>query len=284
MRSASPALLECATNNMATVVREIPIHCVDPSPRNPRRRLDHLHELADSLREHGLLQPIVVRAHPTEAGRYELVAGHRRLAAALSLGWSRIAAALRTAESDTAYVLTLVENLQRQDLSPRDESQALETLVRERGWSTRQVANAVKRSQSYVSRRLRVFEDPIVGPFVLQDRLSISAAEELLPLQPARKRTLALQAVHQNWDRTRVRRAIQQSNPARHVRRKRTLLARAREFREALQAAVASELTESERRELRLAFQDLAMLAKAPMDEEALVFPPLRQVASTRRR
>jgi ParB family transcriptional regulator, chromosome partitioning protein len=265
---------------MATVVREIPVDCIDSSPRNPRRRLDHLHELADSLREHGLLQPIVVRAHPSEAGRYELVAGHRRLAAALSLGWSRIPAAVRSAESDTAYVLTLVENLQRQDLSPRDESQALETLVRERGWSTRQVANAVKRSQSYVSRRLRVFEDPIVGPFVLQDRLSISAAEELLPLQPGRKRKLALQAVRQKWDRTRVRRAIQQSNPASHVPR-RTLLARAREFRQALQAAVASELTEPERRELRLAFQDLAMLAKAPTEEQSLVFPPLRQVART---
>src|SRR6266567_2193063 len=106
---------------MGSVVLDIRVDRIDPSPRNPRRRLGQLQELADSLREHGLLQPIVVRAHPTSPDRYELVAGHRRLAAAQSLGWSNISAVVRSAESDEAYVLTLVENLQRQDLSPREE-------------------------------------------------------------------------------------------------------------------------------------------------------------------
>jgi ParB family chromosome partitioning protein len=246
---------------MSVAVLDIRVDQIEPSRRNPRRTLE-VDDLAESLRDHGLLQPIVVRAHPTRAARYEVVAGHRRLAAAHALGWEHIAATLRVADGDEAYLLTVVENLQRQDLSPLEESEALDVLVRERGWSTRQVARAVKRSQSYVSRRLRVFEDPVVGPLVLQDRLSVSAAEELLPLAISRKRQLAMRAAQQQWDRARVRRAIREAAPSRAPQRTHGLLARSRAFREALRIAVAGRLTESERRELRLAFQDLAALAK----------------------
>ena len=269
---------------MGAVAIDIRVDRIEPSPRNPRRRLGHLEELADSIREYGLLQPIVVRPHGTAAARYELVAGHRRLAAVQSLGWRQIPAVVRIADADEAFLLTLVENLQRQDLSPHEESQALETLVRERGWSTRRVADAVKRSQSYVSRRLRVFEDPVVGPLVLQGRLGVSAAEELLPLSTPRKRALALRAIDEGWDRKGVRAAIQEPQRRPALRRDAGLLRRTRAFREAIRDAVASRLTESERRELRLAFQELAMLAKAPTEERAIVFPPLPQVARTPRR
>ena len=115
-----------------------------PSPtssiraRATRGRDDGIDELAESIRAHGLLQPIVVR--PLGTG-YELIAGHRRLEAAQALGWTEIAAVVRDETDDNeAYILTLVENLQREDLSPKEEAAALEVLVRERGWSTRQVA------------------------------------------------------------------------------------------------------------------------------------------------
>lgn len=246
---------------MSASVLDIRVDRIDLSRRNPRRDLE-VGELAESMREHGLLQPIVVRVHPTRAGRYEVVAGHRRLAAARSLDWKHITATVRAVDTDEAYLLTVVENLQRQDLSPLEESEALDVLVRERGWSTRHVAGAVKRSQSYVSRRLRVFEDPVVGSMVLENRLSVSVAEELLPLAASRRRQLALRAVQQQWDRARVREAIQEGAPTRAPRRTPGLLAHTRAFREALRTAVAGRLTESERRELRLAFQDLAALAK----------------------
>src|ERR671939_1345712 len=113
-------------------------------------------------------------------GTYELIAGHRRLAAAQQLGWAYISAVVRDETDDQAYLLTLTENLQRDDLSPKEEAAALEVLVRERGWTTRQVGEAIKRDHTYVSRRLRVFEDPVLAPLVLQRKLPVSTAEELL--------------------------------------------------------------------------------------------------------
>src|SRR5207237_1618059 len=92
------------------------LEVIEPGPRNPRRKLGRLDELAESLRAHGLLQPIVLR--PTAGDRYEVVAGHRRLAAATQLGWTTIPAVVRSTAADEAYLLTLVENLQREDLSP----------------------------------------------------------------------------------------------------------------------------------------------------------------------
>ena len=266
---------------------DIPLDRIVVSRRNPRKRLGGLQELADSIREYGLLHPVVARPRGADADgvvAYELIAGHRRLEAVRNLGWTHVPAVLRTVDVDDAYLLTLVENLQREDLSPREESQALEVLVRERGWSTRQVAAAVKRSQSYVSRRLRVFDDPVVGPLVVRGELGVSVAEELLPLPGQRKRDLALLAVEQGWDRQHVRRVIQDAAQGRPSSRAASLLSQTRAFRQALRNAVPSKLTESERRELRLTFQELAMLAKAPTEERRIVFPPLPIVARGRRR
>jgi ParB family chromosome partitioning protein len=86
-------------------------------------------------------------------------------------------AVVREESGNQAYIPTLVENLQRDDLSPRGEAAALEPPVRERGWSARQVGEAIKRSLMYVSRRLRVFEDADLAPLVLRDGLAISIAE-----------------------------------------------------------------------------------------------------------
>jgi ParB family transcriptional regulator, chromosome partitioning protein len=123
------------------------------------------------------LTPVVVRGVD---GIYELIAGHRRVAAARQLGWADIAAVVRDENEDRAYLLTLTENLQREDLTPKEEAAALEVLVRERGWTTRQVGEKIKRSHAYVSRRLRVFEDPVLAPLVLERKLLVSTAEKLL--------------------------------------------------------------------------------------------------------
>ena len=132
------------------IVYEVPVADIAPSPRNPRHKLEGLDELAESIHAHGLLQPIVVR---TLADGYELVAGHRRLAAVQALGWARVPAVVREPNEDDAYILTLVENLQREDLSPKEEAEALEVLVRERGWSTRQVGQAIKRGPTWTDVR-----------------------------------------------------------------------------------------------------------------------------------
>ena len=184
----------------------IPLTDIQPSPHNPRRDMGDLAELADSLREHGLLQPVVVRQR---AEGYELIAGHRRYSAAKVLGWTEIAAVVRDETDEQAYILTLVENLQREDLSPREEAAALEVLIRERGWTTRRVGQEIKRSHMYVSRRLRVFDDPVLGPLVLSQGLPVSTAEELLRVADLKQRqTLARQAVDEHWERRQVRAAL----------------------------------------------------------------------------
>src|SRR5579872_1456293 len=149
-------------------IQQLPVSSITPSRRNPRRHLVGVDELAGSLETHGLLQPIVVK--PINGG-YEVVAGNRRFAAAQQLGWKTIPATVRAEAHDDDYVLALVENLQRQDLTAREEADALGELVRERGWSTRRVAEAIQRSQAFVSKRLRVFEDPMLAPAVLANEL-----------------------------------------------------------------------------------------------------------------
>jgi ParB family chromosome partitioning protein len=120
-----------------------------------------------------------------------------------------VPAVVREEDAADAYILTLVENLQREDLSPREEAEALEVLVRERGWTTRQVGESIKRSHMYVSRRLRVFEDSVLAPLVLKNELAVSTAEELLraPDQQSRQ-VLAEQAVREQWTMGKARRAI----------------------------------------------------------------------------
>jgi ParB/RepB/Spo0J family partition protein len=177
---------------------------------NPRRRLRGIDELAASIRDHGLLQPLVVRRD--RSGEYHLIAGHRRMAALKLLAeaspadaWSRVPAVVRTDDPDQAYVLTLVENLQREDLTAAEESDALGRLVRERRWTTRQVASAIHRSQAHVSRRLRVYEDKALRTFVLGNRLPVSVAEELLATEPEHRTELAKRAVRERWDQKRAR-------------------------------------------------------------------------------
>jgi len=253
--------------------RDIRVESIDAAVRNPRRKLQRLDELAASIAAYGLMQPIVVR--PTLRGRYEVIAGHRRLAAVRSLGWTTISATVRESKDEEAFLLTLIENLQRDDLSPREESSALEALVRERGWSTRQVAHAVKRSPAYVSKRLRVFEDEILAPLVLDGKLAVSTAEELLALSAERKRSLAEAAIAEGWDRARLRAAA----GARQRARPTTIGTRVRQLRKALRdIGELSRLSESDRAQLRMLYTELTILARAPAQRRSVVIPAVPTV------
>jgi ParB family chromosome partitioning protein len=178
--------------------------------RNPRRRFRAVNELAASIREHGLLQPLVVGRNGSS--EYYLIAGYRRMAALKMLAeaspaqaWSRVPVVIREEDPSQAYVLTLVENLQREDLTAAEESDALGRLIRERHWSTRQVAAAIHRSQAHVSRRLRVYEDKALRTVVIGQRLPVSVAEELLAANEDHRSELAKRAVREHWDQKRAR-------------------------------------------------------------------------------
>ena len=174
---------------------------------NPRRRLRNVDELAASIHIYGLLQPLVVREVGRQRREYLLVAGHRRLAALMLLAerypredWRTVQVIVRPESEDDAYLLMLVENLQREDLSVREESEGLAKLVRDRQWSTRRVAAAIGRSQPYVSRRLRVYEDRVLRGLVLSQRMPVSVAEELLGSDPSERAAMARRAIAEQWD------------------------------------------------------------------------------------
>jgi ParB family chromosome partitioning protein len=243
------------------IVYEVPVADVTPSPRNPRHRLEGLDELAASIRTHGLLQPVVVRR--LERG-YEIVAGHRRLAAVQLLGWAKIPAVVRDEDDADAYILMLVENLQRENLTPREEAEALEVLVRERGWSTRQVGQAINRGPMYVSRRLRVFEDTTLAPLVLAEKLPVSTAEELLVVGDVQRRSdLAQRAADEHWERPHVRAAVRECiaaiQPA-SAARGREVVRLVDELTAIVSEAPISELDHTARAKLRALYQRLALL------------------------
>jgi len=272
-RKATQEVGRPARNHDPLSVQQVALSEIEESGRNPREQLEDMDELVASLDAHGLLQPIVLRR---KGGHYQLIAGHRRLEAMRRLGWTNAPAVVRRAGSEDAFILLLVENLQRSDLRPAEESAALEALVRERGWSTHQVAAAIGRSQAYVSKRLRVFEDPLLAPAVLANQLSVSAAEELLTLEEGLRYELLSLAVEQHWDRQQVRAATRQRFAANRAEaRPAGLTRRIHEFRMELRDVGPEHLTEPDRRELRLLFAELSMLARAPTTRRQRVFPPL---------
>jgi ParB/RepB/Spo0J family partition protein len=194
----------------------LPLALVDPTPDQPRRALAGIEDLAAHVRQHGLLQPVVVT--PAAGGRYTLVAGHRRLAALQTLAaaepgearWREVEAVVRHADEGEAYLLTLTENLQRSDLSPREEVAALEVLVRQEGWSVRRVAAAIHRDPAYVSRRLRVFDDPVLAGPVLSNDLAVTTAQELLRVDPDQRAAMVDQALAGAWNAHETRRAVKE--------------------------------------------------------------------------
>jgi ParB family transcriptional regulator, chromosome partitioning protein len=143
-----------------TELRHVPVELVTPNPRQPRRDFDEgaLVALADSLRERGVLQPVLVR--PVPGGSYELIAGERRWRAAKAAGLATIPALVRPTDDRDSLLLALVENVAREDLSPIEEARAYATLQDEFSLSLGEVAERVGRSKPSVSNRIRLLDLP----------------------------------------------------------------------------------------------------------------------------
>ena len=141
-----------------TAVQMIPVEAISPSPLNPRSDLGEIGELAASITSLGIIQPLTVR--PTEDGRYLLVAGERRYAAALAAGLTEVPAIVREIDDKTALEIALVENCQRRDLSHTDEARAYRQLISEHGYTQRSLAKQIGRSQSHIAKRLALLDLP----------------------------------------------------------------------------------------------------------------------------
>lgn len=185
---------------------ELPIKDIRPNPFQPRQDVDPaaLEELVSSIKQAGLLQPVVVRranggAGAGGGGGYELIAGERRLRACQQLGWERIPAVQREADDRTLLTLALIENLQRDDLSPVDEARGYDRLIAEFSLAQQDVADAVGRDRSTVANALRLLKLPAAVLQMLHEgQLSVGHARALLAIEDSKLATsLAREAVAQ---------------------------------------------------------------------------------------
>ena len=164
------------------IVMEIPIDSIAPNPKQPRKDFEDsaLNDLASSLRETGMLQPVVVR----RMGQgYQLIVGERRWRAAKLAGLSQVPAVIREATDAQTLELALIENLLREDLNPMEEAQAYQRLLTEFGWTQEELAQRVGRDRSTIANCLRLLKLPeLVQADLRTGKLTMGHARALLSL------------------------------------------------------------------------------------------------------
>jgi len=178
-------------------LKMLPVDVLHRGKYQPRTEFDtaSLDELTQSIRARGVVQPIVVRAG--ESGRgYEIIAGERRWRAAQAAGLGEIPAVIRTVDDEAALAMSLIENIQREDLNPIEEATALKQLIDEFEMTHEEAADAVGRSRAAVSNMLRLLElNPEVRILVEQGELNMGHARALLGLDPAAQGRAAAEVV-----------------------------------------------------------------------------------------
>jgi ParB family chromosome partitioning protein len=169
-------------------LREIPVTRILPNPAQPRLSYEEesLTELADSIREHGVLQPILVRP---AGSKFELIAGERRWRASQMAGREAIPAIVVEFDEQTALEVSIIENLQREDVSPLEEATMFRRMTETFGYSVRQLAQKVGKDKGYVENRLRLSDAPAdVRELLSLRKDTISHAYELMKIGDERKR------------------------------------------------------------------------------------------------
>jgi ParB family chromosome partitioning protein len=181
----------------------IDVRSIAPNPQQPRKifSVDELAELAQSIKENGLLQPLLLRPSPKAPGKYELVAGERRLRAVQKLSWRSVPAVVREVDDDTLLVLALVENLQREALNPMEEADGYQVLMDAHGLSHAQIGRSVGKSRSTVANMVRLLQlPPVVRKHVEGGALTSGHGRALLSLDDQKKMvSLARQAIKEAW-------------------------------------------------------------------------------------
>jgi ParB family transcriptional regulator, chromosome partitioning protein len=174
------------------VVEALAVDAIDPNPHQPRQAFDDraLEDLTASIKTHGILQPLIVTK--LSSGRFELVAGERRLRAAKRLGWKDVPAIVRTVSRQSKLELALIENIQRKDLSPIEEAEAYRALIDEFGLTQEEVAKRVGKNRATVANTLRLLNLPLEIQASLRDgRITMSHAKVILSaVEPSRQLAL----------------------------------------------------------------------------------------------
>ena len=197
----------------------MPVDRIDANPNQPRLTFDEdtLQELAASITEHGVLQPILVR--PGVDGRYQLIAGERRWRAAKIAGLRQIPAIIEEIDDDTALEIAIIENLQREDLSPLDEALMYERMTTEHGYSLRKLAQKLGKDKGYIENRLRLADAPTeIKQLVSLRKDTLSHAYELLKVEdPRKRRKLAEQVARGELSLVKLRERIDGKPAREHV-------------------------------------------------------------------
>ncbi|WP_192251841.1 ParB/RepB/Spo0J family partition protein [Mesorhizobium caraganae] len=165
---------------------KVPIEFLSPNPKNPRRHFGNadLTDLAQSIREHGVVQPVVARPSPTQAGRYEIIAGERRWRAAQRAGLTEIPIIVRDVNDRTALELAIIENVQRTDLNPVEEAMGYQQLIDDHGYTQADLGNVIGKSRSHVANTLRLLKLPdVIRDMLVDGALSAGHARTLVTAQ-----------------------------------------------------------------------------------------------------
>lgn len=197
---------------------ELPINLIDPNPHQPRTTFpaDRLEELAASIRVHGILQPLVVRPF---GDRYQLVAGERRWRAARQAGLEKVPVLIQDIPDDRLLEISLVENIQREDLNPIELARALERLVHELGLTHEQIAERTGKDRTTITNALRLLRLPQdIQELIADRRLSPGHAKAILALPTEDlQRQVAERAASQGLSVRQVERLVQRMTKARQA-------------------------------------------------------------------
>ncbi|MBM3205071.1 ParB/RepB/Spo0J family partition protein, partial [Candidatus Uhrbacteria bacterium] len=202
-RSAEPRAPGSDSSDPGSAIRapqgnlsEIPLQSIDRNPHQPRVHFDHtqLEDLISSIKEHGILQPLIVTPMPN--GRYRLIAGERRLRAALIAGLSLVPAIVRDTNEQQQLELAIIENVQRQDLNPIEEARAYIRLMQEFGLTQDQVSDKVGKSRPQVGNTVRLLQLPEpIQKALMERRISSSHARTLISLPTDEERMKMFEAM-----------------------------------------------------------------------------------------
>src|SRR5687767_8840858 len=203
------ALLKDRESTTESDQRELDVDLLEPNRFQPRQVFaeDKLEELAQSIRSHGFIQPIVVRR---SGERYQIIAGERRWRAAQRLGLSRVPVAIKSISDESLLEVSLIENIQRENLNPIEEAKAYRRLSQEFGLTQEQVAQRTGKDRSTVTNFLRLLKLPKeVQQMVLEEQLSMGHARAILAMEGANEqRELAEQTVRFAWSVRQVEKVI----------------------------------------------------------------------------
>jgi ParB family chromosome partitioning protein len=187
-REAQHGIVSLLASKGPNSIKELPVEKVVPNPEQPRMTFheETLQELAASIREHGVLQPILVRPAGDD---FQIIAGERRWRASKLAGKETIPAIVERFDDATALEIALIENLQREDLSPLDEAIIYKKMTDELGYSIRNLAGKLGKDKGYVENRLRLATAPDdVREMVAARYDTLSAAYELMKIDDKRRR------------------------------------------------------------------------------------------------